>query len=563
MQVAPPAVDAAGGTLEVEPDADVVAALSGEPGAARLSRRRRRLARRRASTDGSAPGRGAPRRPARSATRSRSRRARRSPSTAAAARSRSPPERPQRVGHARRLARERRRHGRAERRAARHGQLHQGAGATLALDLRSAADGDRCSVGGARARGHARGDHEYTPAKAARSSCSAPRRSRRDVREVLAPLPAGLAWDPAYGATGVTLGVTGAGASAPVSLTRPSLRPAAPVVGGRTRCLPGKWTGAHTLTYQWLSGGKPIAHANTQFRRVTPADRGRALACRVTAIATGGVVRRPRARPPACAPVSTSARSAPARRRRLGGARLSRERADLPGLPARARRGSLVASGHFAVRSPGGAARLAAVGSGERPPVPWSFARATAMPGAPRARSRAGATYPAEGASSRAPARRSAPTRDATAAGRGCADRRASASRRRRRRSDAGTGRAGSPSRRRPSAPAAPRRSPRAVDAPLGDTADVQPRVARVELVHELVADGEPAEARVAIEHLVALRALPLGVLGCHVDCPASSNCHSCARSQRPNDTSIAVASCANECVRAAANTRPGRGQKR
>ena len=152
-----------------------------------------------------------------------------------------------------------------------------------------------------------------------------------------------------------------------MSLTRPSLRPAAPVVGGRTRCLPGKWTGAHTLTYQWLRGGKPIAHANTQFRRVTPADRGRALACRVTAIATGGA--------------RAAAASKPARVRaglHIGAvtARPGGAVSVALGCPANERtcRGSLrvlvaghvVASGHFAVRSPGGAARLAAVGSGER-----------------------------------------------------------------------------------------------------------------------------------------------------------------------------------------------------
>ena len=64
----------------------------------------------------------------------------------------------------------------------------------------------------------------------------------------------------------------------------------------------------------------------------------------------------------------------------------------------------------------------------------------------------------------------------------------------------------------------ASRRSPRRIDPALGDAADVQPRVVRVELVHELVADGEPAEPRVAVEELAALGARPLGILGRHVD---------------------------------------------
>ncbi len=79
---------------------------------------------------------------------------------------------------------------------------------------------------------------------------AAPRRSRLASR--------------AYDVTGVTLGLaSGGGGVAPTLLARPSLRPAVPVVGGRTRCLPGKWKGAHALTYEWLRGGKPIARAKT------------------------------------------------------------------------------------------------------------------------------------------------------------------------------------------------------------------------------------------------------------------------------------------------------------
>ena len=75
---------------------------------------------------------------------------------------------------------------------------------------------------------------------------------------------------------------------APTSLAKPRLRPAVPVVGGRTRCLPGGWKGARSLTYQWLRGGKAIAGATTARYLVAPADRGRRLACRVIATAAGG-----------------------------------------------------------------------------------------------------------------------------------------------------------------------------------------------------------------------------------------------------------------------------------
>jgi hypothetical protein len=137
------------------------------------------------------------------------------------------------------------------------------------------------------------------------------------------------------------------------------------VVGGRTRCVPGKLPGAHALTYQWLRDGKPIAHASAKRRRVTPADRGHGLACRVTATVTGGA--------------RVTATSKPARARaglRIGAvtAKPGGGVAVRLGCPARERSchgslrvlvaGHVVASGRFAVRSPGGTATLPAAAGG-------------------------------------------------------------------------------------------------------------------------------------------------------------------------------------------------------
>lgn len=54
---------------------------------------------------------------------------------------------------------------------------------------------------------------------------------------------------------------------------------------------------------------------------------------------------------------------------------------------------------------------------------------------------------------------------------------------------------------------------------------------------------------------------IPSDAIGPQTRVPSASlNAHRCARSQRANAVSIASASAANVCERAAANTRPGRG---
>jgi hypothetical protein len=154
-------------------------------------------------------------------------------------------------------------------------------------------------------------------------------------------------------------GATGS-AGAPALLSKPSLQPAEPVVGGRTRCLPGTWKGARSLTYEWLRGGRPIAGAATASYHVTPADRGRELSCRVTATATGGAHA-----------AATSKRARARLGLRIGsvtlgsGGKLSvalhcaagerRCSGTLQVLVA----GHAAAAGHFALRSPGGVVDLA------------------------------------------------------------------------------------------------------------------------------------------------------------------------------------------------------------
>ena len=284
VQVAPPAADVAGGTIEVEPDADVSLVLpaslrsTGSPSAPAPRSTS-------ASTTAARPAGGAPPNAlgvevgiAAGATLSITAGggllgSRRMTSSAAPVRS---------MPRSRTAAAPR-----AERRAARHRQYTQGAGRRSRSN--SAAPLTRTlRVGGAAAlAGTLAVTTKYTPAKAASQLVlGAASKPAGTFAKLLAPLSAGLAWDPAYGATGVAArrhrwGRRTGVADAAVAAAGRSL------VGGRTRCLPGKWTGARPLTYEWLRGASR-SRTRTQFRRVTPADRGRALACRVTAVATGG-----------------------------------------------------------------------------------------------------------------------------------------------------------------------------------------------------------------------------------------------------------------------------------
>jgi hypothetical protein len=252
------------------------------------------------------------------------------------------------------------------------GDYSQAAGGTLALGLRSAGDGDSLRVeGSAGLAGTLRVTTAYSPAATATPLVlGAAAKPTGTFAKTLAALPSGHAWEPAYGAAGVTLVVGAAAGSggAPASLVKPTLRPAVPVVGGRTRCLPGKWKGAHALAYQWLRAGKPIASATTARYRVALADRGRRLACRVTATAMSGAratatSERARARlglrigKVAVGPggtLSVALRCAASERRCSGSLQVR--------LAGRA-----VAEGHFALHSPGGVVQVRPVAGAGRP----------------------------------------------------------------------------------------------------------------------------------------------------------------------------------------------------
>jgi hypothetical protein len=185
--------------------------------------------------------------------------------------------------------------------------------------------------------------------------------------KTVAPLAATRGWVPAYSAAGVTLTVGAPSNAGPAELSAPSLRPSVPVVGGRTRCDPGNWKGAHELAYQWLRGGKAIAKATEARYRVAPSDGGQRLSCRVTATATDGT-----------RSIATSNRA----RARLGlvvvavtvnaGAvsvtlRCARSERHCGGRVRVLVGGHPVARGRFALRSPGGVADLELVPGARRP----------------------------------------------------------------------------------------------------------------------------------------------------------------------------------------------------
>ena len=190
------------------------------------------------------------------------------------------------------------------------GNYFQLAAAALVLDLRAAGNGDALVVdGSASLAGTLEVRTAYAPAPtAAPLVLGARAKPSGTFAKTLAPLPGGRSWDPAYTAAGVTLGLAGGGSGvAPTSLTRPSLRPAAPVVGGRMRCLPGTWKGAHALTYEWLRGGKPIARAKTARYRVVPAVAAARWPAASRRSGAAARMRQRRASPPVRAPGSGSA----------------------------------------------------------------------------------------------------------------------------------------------------------------------------------------------------------------------------------------------------------------
>jgi hypothetical protein len=250
------------------------------------------------------------------------------------------------------------------------GAYSQGEGGTLALDLRGAGDGDSLRVEGtASLAGTLKVTTAYAPAATATPLVlAAAAKPAGSFAKTAAPLPSGRAWSAAYTAAGVELELAhGGGKGALAALVRPSLQPAIPVVGGRTHCSPGRWKGTPALTYQWLRGGKPIAGATSARYRVAAGDGGRSLACRVTATAAGGLrgvatSRSARARVglrigavtvQTGGKLSVVLRCAASERRCSGSLRVLVS-------------GRAVARGHFALSSPGGLVQVPRVGGTAR-----------------------------------------------------------------------------------------------------------------------------------------------------------------------------------------------------
>lgn len=79
----------------------------------------------------------------------------------------------------------------------------------------------------------------------------------------------------------------GGGSSAPVNTVAPTLygaqRADLPILAN-----PGTWTGATSFAYQWLVDGVPVSGATTRQRICGSAERGKAVACDVTATGPGG-----------------------------------------------------------------------------------------------------------------------------------------------------------------------------------------------------------------------------------------------------------------------------------
>ena len=250
-----------------------------------------------------------------------------------------------------------------------HGALHvtgdysQGANATLQLDLRGAGDGDALAVDGTVAlAGILRVTTDYVPAaNAAPLALAATSKPAGSFAKTVAPISATRGWAPSYGANGVTLTIgapSSAGGETPASLLAPSLHPSLPVVGGRTRCDPGSWRGAHALAYQWFRGGKPIARATAARYRVAPADGGHKLSCHVTATAVDGAkatATSKRARALVGLSVSGIALTAGGVSARLVCAASERR---CSGTVRVLVAGRAIAQGHFSLRAPGGAVQF-------------------------------------------------------------------------------------------------------------------------------------------------------------------------------------------------------------
>lgn len=89
-------------------------------------------------------------------------------------------------------------------------------------------------------------------------------------------------------------GNVGSALLAPVTVVAPPESLERPIVVGATRvgrtvtCRVGSWEGANSYAFQWLVGGREMPDATERSFRLRAADRGRRVACAVTASNAGG-----------------------------------------------------------------------------------------------------------------------------------------------------------------------------------------------------------------------------------------------------------------------------------
>jgi hypothetical protein len=169
------------------------------------------------------------------------------------------------------------------------GDFSQAAGGTLAIALRTPADGDSLTVDGdVSLAGTLRVTTAYAPAAtAAPLVLAATAKPAGAFAKTVAPMAAGRAWEPSYTANGVALQVTGTAGGAAGTLARPSLRPKGLVVGGTAQCVPPVSSAPRKIAFRWLRAGKPIRGATRARYLLHTGDRGRAIACRITVVSAG------------------------------------------------------------------------------------------------------------------------------------------------------------------------------------------------------------------------------------------------------------------------------------
>ncbi len=174
-------------------------------------------------------------------------------------------------------------------------------------------------------------------------------------------------WEPGYAANGVALQLAAAGGGAAGTLlARPSVRPKGLVVGGTAHCVPPASPGAsRKVAYRWLRSGKVIRGATLARYLLRAADRGRAIACRVT-VSGGGSATFTATSDAARARTVLGIASEVSRGGRfvLVPVRCAVSEAACSGSLRLVARGHVAAGGRFSLHAPGGVVRLGVVAGG-------------------------------------------------------------------------------------------------------------------------------------------------------------------------------------------------------